>query len=230
MTFDWLIFDADDTLFQFDASAGLALLCAQHQLPFNPAIYDEYQARNQPLWQRYQAGEISATQLQTERFAPWAAQANTSASALNRDFLQAMAKVSRFMPHAEAMLRQAAQHYRLAILTNGFTELQQQRLDALGVADLFEHVIISEQVGFAKPHPQVFTHTLQQLNTTAPRALMLGDTHATDIVGGHNAGLATCWYNPKQQPLALEAATPTLHIQCWQQLLPSLSQLSATTD
>ncbi len=70
--FDCILFDADETLFEFDAYKGLNKMFAQHGVTFSREDYQNYQALNKPLWTAYQQHEIDAEQLKTRRFDPWA--------------------------------------------------------------------------------------------------------------------------------------------------------------
>lgn len=90
----------------------------------------------------------------------------------------------------------------MGIITNGFTSLQQTRLERTGLRDHFDLLIISEEVGVAKPDARIFDYALAQAgNPSRDRVLMVGDTAESDIRGGVNAGLATCWLNAHQQTL-----------------------------
>ena len=100
-----------------------------------------------------------------------------------------------------AMLNTLKQNrYKLGIITNGFTELQQIRLERLGLHHHFDILITSEQVGHAKPHKAIFEAALDQANNPSlHRVLMVGDNPDSDIVGGMHAGLHTCWFNPNNR-------------------------------
>ena len=76
--FNWILFDADETLFHFDAYAGLQLMFKGYGVDFTLEQYDVYQALNQPLWVQYQSGEIGAKQLQEQRFSYWGEQLNVA--------------------------------------------------------------------------------------------------------------------------------------------------------
>ncbi len=97
----------------------------------------------------------------------------------------------------------------MGIITNGFTSLQQIRLERTGLREHFDLLIISEEVGVAKPDARIFDYALEKAgNPDRSRVLMVGDTAASDILGGMNAGLSTCWLNAHQQVLP-EQIKPT---------------------
>jgi YjjG family noncanonical pyrimidine nucleotidase len=194
--YDWLLFDADETLFSFDAFTGLKSLFEGYGVAFDAGHYGEYQALNKPLWDAYQAGTISAKQLQRERFAKWAARLEVSADELNAGFLTAMAQICQPLEGARALLEHARQSVKIGIVTNGFTDLQEARLQRTGLRELVDMVVISEQVGVAKPHPDIFTHALQKMQQSDPsRVLMTGDNPHSDVLGAQQSGLHSCWLN-----------------------------------
>lgn len=196
MRYRWILFDADDTLFHFDAYAGLQRMFAGYGVAFAEQDYAEYTALNRPLWVQYQNGAITALQLQQQRFAEWGQRLQTAPETLNAAFLAAMAELCTPLDGAVALLDALRGQARLGLVTNGFTALQQARLRRTGLHDRFEVLAISEQIGHAKPHPGIFAHALAQLGDP-PRAqvLMVGDNPHADIAGGLAAGLQTCWFN-----------------------------------
>lgn len=209
---DWILFDADDTLFHFDAFAGLQRLFQQYDVQFSRADYDDYQAINKPLWVDYQNGAISALQLQHQRFESWAAKLDVTAQDLNSGFLSAMAEICTPLPGAVELLNALKGKVKMGIITNGFTALQQARLERTGFLGVFDLLVISEQVGCAKPHPAIFEYALTRMgNPARERVLMVGDNPDSDILGGINAGLATCWLNAdgRAQP---EGINPTWQV------------------
>jgi 5'-nucleotidase len=198
---DWILFDADETLFHFDAFAGLQRLFQQYDVDFSTADYDDYQAINKPLWVDYQNGAISALQLQHQRFEGWAAKLQVTPLDLNDGFLAAMAELCVPLAGAVNLLNSLKGKVKMGIITNGFTALQQARLERTGFLGYFDLLVISEQVGHAKPHPAIFDYALDQMgNPPRERVMMVGDNPDSDILGGINAGLATCWLNADNRP------------------------------
>lgn len=219
---DWILFDADDTLFHFDAFAGLQRLFQQYDVQFSRADYDDYQAINKPLWVDYQNGAISALQLQHQRFESWAAKLDVTAQELNGGFLSAMAEICTPLAGAVDLLNTLKGRVKMGIITNGFTALQQARLERTGFLGVFDLLVISEQVGHAKPHPAIFDYALTQMgNPPRERVLMVGDNPDSDILGGINAGLATCWLNAdgRAQP---EGINPTWQVTTLKELQDKL--------
>ena len=199
--YEWIWFDADETLFEFDALRGLKLMFSRFGINFSDADFSEYQLVNKPLWVQYQNGEISATQLQYQRFQSWAERLDETPKTLNSAFLSAMADICAPLQGAANLLNTLRGKMKLGIITNGFTELQQVRLERTGFRDHFDVLIISEQVGVAKPHPEIFEYALSAMgHPSRERVLMVGDNPDSDILGGLNAGLHTCWVNADNKP------------------------------
>ncbi len=210
--YDWILFDADDTLFHFDAFSGLQRMFSRHGVEFAEHDYHAYQTVNKPLWVEYQGGRISAQQLQRERFQPWADKLRIAAHELNRAYLATMAEICTPLDGAVSLLGALRGEARLGIITNGFTELQEARLARTGLAHHFEVLVISEQVGMTKPHRDIFDHALSLMgNPARDRVLMVGDNPDSDILGGINAGLDTCWINADGRA-APDNVTPTYEV------------------
>lgn len=199
--YEWILFDADETLFEFDALRGLKLMFSRFGVDFSAADFSEYQLVNKPLWVQYQDGEITAAQLQHQRFQSWAQRLGETPNALNSAFLSAMADICAPLHGAANLLNALRGKVKLGIITNGFTELQQIRLERTGFRDHFDVLIISEQVGIAKPHRGIFDHALSLMgHPVREQVLMVGDNPDSDILGGLNAGLHTCWVNLNNKP------------------------------
>lgn len=194
--YEWILFDADDTLFHFDAFGGLRLMFSRYDVNFAEPDYHAYQSVNKLLWVDYQNGHIGAQQVQRQRFQMWAEKLQIPAHELNSAYLAAMAEICTPLDGAVSLLASLRGQARLGIITNGFTELQQARLERTGLAHHFDVLVISEQVGIAKPHRDIFDHALTLMGDPArDRVLMVGDNPDSDILGGINAGLDTCWVN-----------------------------------
>jgi YjjG family noncanonical pyrimidine nucleotidase len=212
ITYQWVVFDADDTLFCFDAFRGLKLTFSLFGVDFTAADYAAYEAINQPLWVDYQHGLITAAQLKQARFQDWADRLQVSTDEINRVFLATRSEIGEPMPGAEALLAALHGKVKLGIITNGFSEFQQSRLERVGFQDYFEWVVTSEEVEAAKPHPAIFEYAFSKMNhPERHRVLMVGDNPESDIAGGWHAGFDTCWLNVNHRPLPV-GMQPTYHV------------------
>ncbi|WGE84722.1 pyrimidine 5'-nucleotidase [Actinobacillus equuli] len=196
MKYRWILFDADETLFSFNSYDGLKAMLTRYHIDFSRADYEQFQAVNKPLWVAYQNNEITAKDIQIRRFAKLSAQTGVDALQLNQELMAEMAIVSKPLNGVMAMLNQLYGKVKMGIITNGFTELQQQRLLNTDTQHFFEFVAVSEQIGAAKPDRQVFEYAFALMDEPdKTKILMVGDTLASDVLGGNNAGIDTCWFN-----------------------------------
>ena len=163
---------------------------------FTEYDFQQYQKVNKVLWQQYQAHIISADILKRERFKIWAERLNMDELSLNSAFMQAMSEVCKPFSGVVKLLDKLRPQVKLGIITNGFTELQAVRLEYNSLSDHFDLLVVSEQVGVAKPHIDIFEHALKEMGSPEKsKVLMVGDNLHSDIIGGNKAGLDTCWLN-----------------------------------
>lgn len=198
--YTWLLFDADGTLFDFQHAEAIALASTPRQMGIVvPSSFAEtYHQINASLWEKFEAGELRAHDVRTQRFQQLfeALGIPEDSAPFSEAFLKNLINASSFLAGAEALLAYLKQGYRLALLTNGFADVQHARIARLGVERLFDPIIISEEVGVAKPDPAIFDLALEKMaNPAKPTVLMIGDSLSSDIRGGLNAGIDTCWLN-----------------------------------
>jgi YjjG family noncanonical pyrimidine nucleotidase len=201
MHFDWLLFDADGTLFDYDRaeSSALARTFEQFGLRMPPEAAETYRGINGQIWQQFEQGLISQQRLRWQRF-------ELLAEALGMDFepeafssryLHNLARGTYLIEGAEQVLEALNDRVGLMLITNGLKEVQRSRLARSTIGHYFADVIISEEVGAAKPHPQIFDIAFQRMGGPArDRVMIVGDSLSSDIQGGSDYGIHTCWFNP----------------------------------
>jgi 2-haloacid dehalogenase len=214
--YTWLLFDADGTLFDFQHAEKIALKRTPTEVGLDvPANYEStYHQINAALWKKFEAGQLLARDVRTERFRGLfeTLDIDGDSIAFGETFLKILIQESTFFAGAHSLLAQLKQRYRLALLTNGFADVQHARIARLGVGDLFDPVIISEEVGVAKPHSAIFDIALERMgHPDKANVLMIGDSLSSDIRGGSNAGIDTCWFNPDSRTNTTDIA-PTYEI------------------
>lgn len=222
--FDFLLFDADNTLFDFDRAEDAALrqVLAERGYPDDDATRSLYLSINRDLWARLDRGEVTQSFLVVERFAAFtrAMGRDDDPVAFNLDYLDQLAQGAFLLPGAEALCRTLAPHCTLAIITNGVARAQRGRFDRSPLKELIPHLFISEEIGASKPSPAFFRPVLDALGIThLSRALMVGDNLTSDIGGAAAMGLDTAWYNPRHLPNP-GPVTPTWEIARLEELLP----------
>jgi YjjG family noncanonical pyrimidine nucleotidase len=221
--YEWILYDADDTLFHFDAFRGLQITFGKYRTDFRQKDYDAYQKVNKTLWVQFQQGLIRADDVKTKRFQVWAEILGVSPSTLNSDFLSTMAEISTPLDGAYNLIKALKnKKVKLGIITNGFSDLQWVRLERTGLKQYFDVVVVSEEVGVAKPNIGIFKHALNAMGNPDPsKVLMVGDTPETDILGGSAVGMATCWLNTKRLQTP-EITMPTFQVSSLKELEDTL--------
>lgn len=205
-----VFFDLDHTLWDFDTNARLALeeLYERHQLKeFGVEAFERfyfmYAAINEKMWEQYRNGLISKENLRVQRFEETFRKLGVPDENIPTniwdEYLAITPEKTNLIPGAMDLLNWfKSRQIQLHIITNGFRETQKRKLKASGLEVFFNSVIISEEVGVQKPHPQIFNHALAQNNARLTDSLYIGDHPEADVRGGINAGLAVAFYNPSR--------------------------------
>jgi YjjG family noncanonical pyrimidine nucleotidase len=201
----WLLFDADGTLFDYDRAEQAALAQAFGQIGerFEPGHLAAYRRINQEVWQALERGQITPDALKVRRFELLfkAIGIDHSPAGFSALYLAALADCSELVDGALEVLQGLKGAYQIAVVTNGLQAVQRRRLDRSAIRDCIAEVIISEEIGAAKPSREFFDTTFARLGNPAKQeVLMIGDNWSSDIQGGVQYGIATCWFNPSRQP------------------------------
>ncbi len=204
MKYKWLLFDADGTLFDFDRAAATTLAETFGELGhhFEPHYHQVYEKINRQIWQDFEAGQISQTRLRSRRFELLFSALGVEAdpNRFGDRYLKNLATHTDLLTDAEDVVRQLSSRANLMIITNGLKEVQRPRFAAASISKYFADFVISEEVGSAKPQPEIFSEAFKRMNTPArSEVLIIGDSLTSDIKGGNNYGIDTCWYNPAGQ-------------------------------
>lgn len=197
----WLWFDADGTLFDYSRAECVALEKSFQSLnaPFEDRYLDTYRRINQQLWQALERREISAAVLKVRRFESMIEelQLACSPSEMSAAYVDQLALCAELIEGAHEVLHALSPSCRFAIVTNGLETVQRSRLARSPIRHLIAEMIISEEVGSAKPEPAFFEAASARLGNPDKReVLMIGDSLSSDIRGGIDYGLDTCWFNP----------------------------------
>lgn len=203
--YQYVLLDADNTLFDFDRSEDRALrqVLAAFDLPAGDGVAALYHRINAALWARLDAGEVTRDWLVVERFSALlrALDRPGDPAALNQVYLERLGEGADLLPGAEAFCRALAPLCTLAIVTNGVARSQRKRFGRSPLKGLIPHLFISEELGFHKPQPAYFDAVCAALAISDRRqAVVVGDNLGSDIKGGLNAGIDTIWFNPGHLP------------------------------
>lgn len=225
MKYEILLFDADNTVLDFDKSEEQALKVAfsTNALPYDSTVLEIYRKNNVAQWQRYERGEISRDEVLIKRFADTFRELRISANiSAVADLYEQQLHLGFFtVPHAEQVLSALQQDgYRLYIVSNGVLSIQNSRMAGSGLDKYFIKRFISEEIGYPKPHIEFFKRSFAQINNFDKRkTLIIGDSLTGDIQGGINAGIDSCWFNPNKS-VNTTGIQPTYEIDDLRQLFP----------
>jgi 2-haloacid dehalogenase len=203
--YQWLLFDADGTLFDYDRaeSAALVRVFELTGAAFDPGYLAAYRNINQTLWNAVETGELTPGFVKLRRFELFLAHIGSAhpPAEFSAQYLECLAECAELIEDAAEALQGLEGKYRMAILTNGLQVVQRGRLARSVIHRHFAEIIISEEIGFAKPAREFFDVALARLgHPSRQEALMIGDGWASDILGASNYGLDVCWYNPGRKP------------------------------
>lgn len=188
--------------------------------PSFEAFFALYFPNNVRLWELYRQGKIDKPTLILERFLfvlrPCGITRKEDVLALNDDFLQRTTTKKRVLPGTFELLDYLKPRYRMYILSNGFREVQSQKLENAGLAPYFDRMILSEDAGINKPHKAIFDYALVNTNSRRKESLMIGDSWEADIAGAHGAGMDQLWLNPEGR--AVQEFVPTYQVRSLEEI------------
>lgn len=197
-----VLLDLDDTILDFGHAEKLAIKKTFTEFGIEPSEENAalYSKINLSQWQRLERGEITRSEVLTGRFGILfdALGIEADASAAKEKYEQLLSIGHYFMSGAEELLEALYKNYRLFICSNGTAVVQDGRIKSAGIAPYFEKIFVSENMGANKPSREYFEKCFSQIpDFDRDRCIILGDSLSSDIRGGINAGIKTCWFNHK---------------------------------
>ncbi|MBQ9148653.1 MAG: YjjG family noncanonical pyrimidine nucleotidase [Oscillospiraceae bacterium] len=202
---EYLFLDLDDTILDFHKAEHIALGKTLREFGIEPTqtVLDRYTQINQLHWQRLERGEITREQVKRGRFAVLFDELGVQAdpALVTAAYEKHLAVGHYFLPGAQEALNNLRGKYRLFLASNGTAHVQAGRLTSAGLYPFFEQVFVSEEMGHNKPSKAYFDACFARIPGFDPgKAMIVGDSLTSDILGGKNAGIATCWVNPAHRP------------------------------
>ena len=211
VSFRHVFIDLDDTLWNFRDNSHRALKVVYDQFsldsyyPEFEDFYRTYSEKNAELWNLYHHGRLTREELIAERFRyPLQRRGVYNPGIipqLNQAYLSVLSEQVGLHFYARELLEYLSPRYTLTLLSNGFKEVQYRKLDNTGLRPFFDQIILSDEVGYLKPHPGIFTCALNRLSATPSSAIMIGDNFEADICGAARIGMAQIYFNPDNRLL-----------------------------
>jgi len=205
MRYKWLLLDADGTLFDYDQAEASALEESLEQIGVRsePRYTQHYRQINAQMWRAFEQGKVSQAWLKIRRFELLfeAIGVESDPETFSVSYLQNLAQGSQLIEGAEEVVRRLSEKVGLVLITNGLQMVQRSRLAKSPLGGYFTNIVISEEVGAAKPDGKIFDIAFGMMNNPSKaEVLMVGDSLTSDIKGGNDYGIDTCWFNPRRKP------------------------------
>ncbi|MEJ1238595.1 YjjG family noncanonical pyrimidine nucleotidase [Chryseolinea sp. T2] len=205
-----VFFDLDHTLWDYETNScdTLKELHNTYELSTRgitdvQLFLNQFRTVNNELWDLFDTGRIASDVIRKERFQRILGHFGVRDEKLDRDlsadYLDQCPRKGQLMPYAIDVLDYLAGRYRLAVITNGFDEIQQLKLAAGNLHKYFNHIITSQTAGHRKPAREIFEYALQHNETQCHEAIMIGDNLITDIGGAKGANIDAVFFNAEQR-------------------------------
>lgn len=197
-----VLFDLDDTLFDFHKAEKIALTKTLVHFGIDPteetlALYSTINAAH---WKRLELGEISREEVKVGRYRELFKTIGVECDPVKATaYYESMLAIGHyFMPGAPELLEELYRKYRLYIVSNGTAKVQEGRIGSSGIAEYMDGIFISQILGANKPDKQFFDICFAEIpDFSLSETVIIGDSLSSDIKGGINAGITTVWFNPK---------------------------------
>lgn len=226
-----ILWDIDGTILDFLLAEKAAIKACFEKLHLGNCtdqMISRYSQINVGYWKKLEKGEMSKSEILVGRFRDFFKEYGideTKAEAFNSEYQIRLGDTTVFTPTARETLFKLKGKIIQAAVTNGTKIAQDRKIKNSGLDRLFDYIFISEDIGFEKPSPLFFQKVFETVGNAADdksQVLIVGDSLTSDITGGKNAGIKTCWYNPQNLPLPEESPVPDFTISQVSQVLDLL--------
>jgi len=199
--YEVLLFDLDDTLIDFSEDQRSAFKYAFETMgyEYTEDVLKEYKKINDIVWKELEIGKIKTVADLYEKRCKMLFEIYNIKETLdtfNKLLDKGFQRSGTLFANVENVLKKLKQRYKLGIITNGPKSQQYIRMENAGIAKYFSYIFVSEEIGYNKPNIKFFEYMFQKMEEKdKSKILIIGDSLTSDIQGGRNCGLDTCWYN-----------------------------------
>ena len=227
--FEILLIDLDDTILDFQRAEAVAIRKTLREAGLEPsdAVCRRYSECNDMHWKMLERGQITRDQVLVGRFQMLFDEMglHVDAPSIAKNYTENLSQGHFLLTGAEQALETLSQRYRLFLASNGTAWVQRRRIADAHIEKYFENIFISHELGVNKPAKAYFERSFAQIPGFDPeKTLIVGDSLSSDILGGQNAGIATCWVNPAGKECTLPTP-PDYQIESLSQLTALLKKL-----
>ena len=221
--------DLDDTIFDFHKAEAIALseMLSQFGVSVTPAISSRYSVINKSQWELLEKKEKTREEVLIDRFTIFFSEIglNIDGKKAREIYEYRLGSGHFFIDGAEDMLEALFGKFDLYLASNGTESVQTRRIKSSGIAKYFNEMFISQSVGFDKPSREYFDACFERIpNFSKDCAIIIGDSLTSDILGGKNAGIKTCLFNPKGKENT-SGIIPDYEIRSLDEILPLLERI-----
>ena len=199
--FEFLFLDLDDTILDFKKAEHIALSKTLAGFGLDPTqeVLSRYSQINRAHWEALERKELTRDQVLLGRFqvlfSEFSLQVDPEKVARTYEYNLGIGHW--FLPGAEEAVERLSKKYKLYLASNGTASVQKGRMTSANLYRFFDKVFVSQEIGANKPAPEYFERCFAQIpGFDKAKAIIVGDSLTSDILGGQNAGIATCWVNP----------------------------------
>lgn len=202
---EFLFLDLDDTILDFKKAEHIALQKTLRDVGIDPTeeVCALYSRINVKYWERLERKELTRPQVLVGRFEELLQTLGVAADAQGcaDSYAHNLGIGHYFLPGAEEAVASLANKYKLYITSNGTASVQSGRLKSANISHYFQDIFISQDMGADKPSIEYFKACFARIPEIDPaKTMIVGDSLTSDILGGKNAGILTCWINPQHKP------------------------------
>ena len=199
--FEFLFLDLDDTILDFQKAEAVALSKTLRSFGLEPTetVLKRYNLINKAHWEALERKELTREQVLVGRFHVLFEEMGIEAEPVKvaRTYENNLSIGHWFLPGAEEAVERLSKKYKLYLASNGTAKVQAGRLKSANISRFFEEVFVSQELGANKPSLEYFEKCFARIpGFDRRKAIIVGDSLTSDILGGQNAGIATCWVNP----------------------------------
>ena len=226
---EFLFLDLDDTILDFHKAERIALSKTIRQFGVEPTeeVLSRYHLINKWHWEQLELGKMTRAEVLTGRFKMLFEELGLSVDPVKMQagYEKNLSIGHYFLPGAEETVEYLSKRYKLYLASNGTAVVQKGRMTSANLYRFFQKSFVSEEIGHNKPSLAYFEAAFAQIpNFDKSKALMVGDSLSSDIKGGINAGIRTCWVNPSHAQ-ARPDIQPDYEIEALHQLPKLLEEL-----
>ena len=207
-----VFFDLDHTIWDFDRNSALAFarVFQNHSISLEVSRFVQiYEPINFNYWKLFREERITKQELRRGRFQDAFGEFGIHFDMLTIDrlaesYIQELPGDNYLFEGAEPLLERLSKAYTLHIITNGFHQVQHEKLRNSGIAHLFKTVTTSEEADVKKPHPYIFELAMEKADCSPAESLMIGDTFEADILGAEQVGMQTIFINYRKENIPID--------------------------